>query len=289
MKKSNSIIVIVVTALWLPLNGHAFKLNFDMDKLKGVAEKVKALKEPDESDEIELGKGVSSTLLGAAPLVNDAELQAYVNQLGKWLALHTQRPNLPWRFGVLDDNGVNAFATPGGNVFITRGLILRLRDEAELAGVLAHEISHVVDKHVLKTMQKGAAAGLAGDALSLYAERKGKDDYAKVVNASTELYTRGLDKDDEFAADRAGVVIAARAGYDPYGLASVLQTLSSINPKDDAVALMFKTHPDSGERLEILTGLMDGRLDNFADQARVADRFARMMQGHVARYRPAAH
>jgi predicted Zn-dependent protease len=281
-------IAIATLALSLSLQAQAFNLNLNLDKLKGVADKVKALREPDEKDEIELGNGVSSTLLGAAPLVNDSELQAYVNQVGRWLALHCARPGLPWRFGVLDDNGVNAFATPGGNVFITRGLMLRLRDEAELAGVLAHEITHVVEKHVLKTMQKGAVAGLAGDAVSHYAERKGKDDYTKIVSASTELYTRGLDKEDEFAADRAGVVIAARAGYDPYGLASVLQTLASINPKDDAVALMFKTHPDSGERLEKLTGLMDGRLDSLADQARVADRYARVMKAHLARYAAAA-
>jgi predicted Zn-dependent protease len=165
--------------------------------------------------------------------------------------------------------------------------LLRLRDEAELAGVLAHEITHVLEKHALKTMKKGAAAGLAGDVLNHYAEKKGKEDYTKLVSASTELYTRGLDKEDEFAADRAGVVIAARAGYDPYGLPSVLQTLASINPKDDAVALMFKTHPDSMVRLEKLTGLMEGRVDNLAEQPRVAERFARIMRAHVARYRPA--
>jgi beta-barrel assembly-enhancing protease len=287
MKSNRIIFIVLAAALSLAPAAQAFKLNLDFDKLKGAVDKVKQLKEPDENDEIELGKGVSTNLLGAAPLVNDLELQAYVNQVGKWLALHTSRPALPWRFGVLDDDGVNAFATPGGNVFITRGLMLRMRDEAELAGVLAHEISHVLEKHAMKTMQKGAAVGLAGDVLSHYAEKKGKEDYTKLVNASTEIYTRGLDKDDEFAADRAGVVIAARAGYDPYGLASVLQTLSSINPKDDAVALMFKTHPDSGERLEKLVGLMDGRLDNLAEQPRVADRYARVMQAHVARYQPA--
>jgi predicted Zn-dependent protease len=162
-----------------------------------------------------------------------------------------------------------------------------MRDEAELAGVLAHEISHVVEKHALKTMKKGAWAGLFGDALSHYAEKKGKEEYTRLVGGFTEIYTRGLDKEDEFAADRAGVVIAARAGYDPYGLCGVLQTLASINPQDDAVALMFKTHPDSAERLEKVTGLMDGRLDNLSDQPRVADRFARVMNAHVTHYQPA--
>ncbi len=267
-----------------PLSAHAFKL--DTDKLKGIVDKTKALKDPTEADEIELGKGISANILGAAPLVNDAELQNYVNRVGRWIAIHSERPALPWHFGVTDDNDVYAFSTPGGYILLSRGFLLHMRDEAELAGVLAHEIMHVVEKHIIKTMKKGAFTGLFGDALSSYAEHKGKESYSKLVNGGTELYTRGLDKEDEFAADRAGVVLAARAGYDPYGLPSVLQTLASINPKDDAVALMFKTHPDSGVRLEKVTSLMDGRLDKLADQPRVPTRFAQIMKAHVARYQP---
>jgi predicted Zn-dependent protease len=135
-------------------------------------------------------------------------------------------------------------------------------------------------------MRKGAVAGLAGDVLGAYAEKQGKENLTKIVGGFTEIYTRGLDKEDEFAADRAGVVIAARAGYDPYGLPSVLQTLASINPQDSAVALMFKTHPDSDERLKLVTDAMDGRLDKLADQPRVASRFAQVMQAHVAQYQP---
>jgi len=282
MKKSVVTIFAIAAALALPFGAQAF--NLDFDKLKGVVEKVKSLREPSDSDEIELGKGISANLLGASPLVNDPALQNYVNRVGKWVALHSDRPNLPWHFGVLEDDDINAFATPGGYVLITRGLLMRMRDEAELAGVLGHEITHVVEKHALKTMRKGALAGLAGDALSAYAEHKGKENYSKVVNAGTEIYTRGLDKEDEYAADRAGVVLAARAGYDPYGLPSVLQTLASINPQDSAVALMFKTHPDTGERLKLVTDTMEGKLDKLAEQPRVANRFAQIMQAHVAHY-----
>jgi predicted Zn-dependent protease len=162
-----------------------------------------------------------------------------------------------------------------------------MRDEAELAGVLAHEVSHVVEKHALKTMRKGALAGLAGDTLSNYAEKKGQEDFTKIVSAGTEIYARGLDKEDEYAADRAGVVIATRAGYDPYGLPSVLQTLASINPQDDAVALMFKTHPDSGKRLELVSNSMEGRLDKFIDNPRVGSRFSSILKSHIATYKPA--
>lgn len=278
-------VVLLVTVLCAPA-AQALKLDdLNVDKLKEVKGKLKTLKEPSEADEIEIGRGVAANLLGAAPPVNDPALQAYVNRIGQWVAMHTERPDLPWHFAVLDTDGVNAFATPGGYVFITRGMLLRMRDEAELAGVLAHEVSHVVEKHALKTMRKGKLAGLAGDALSSYAEKKGKADLTKIVSAGTELYARGLDKEDEFAADRAGVVIAARAGYDPYGLPSVLQTLASINPKDDAVTLMFKTHPDSGKRLELVSNSMEGRLDKFIDSPKVESRFSSVIKSHISAYK----
>ena len=279
-------VLLLAAALCAPA-AQALKLDdLNVDKLKQVKGKLKTLKEPSEADEIEIGKGVAANLLGAAPPVNDPQLQAYVNRIGQWVAMHTERPDLPWHFAVLDTDGVNAFATPGGYVFITRGMLLRMRDEAELAGVLAHEVSHVVEKHALKTMRKGKLAGLAGDALSNYAEKKGKADFTKIVSAGTEIYARGLDKKDEYAADRAGVVIATRAGYDPYGLPSVLQTLASINPKDDAVALMFKTHPDSGKRLELVSNSMEGRLDKFIENPRVKSRFYSVIKSHTATYKP---
>ena len=254
---------------------------FDFDKLRSIGEKLKPLKPTSEGDEITLGKDVAANLLGAAPLVNDPALQAYVNKVGLWVALHTSRPNLPWRFGVLDTNSVNAFATPGGYVFITRGMLLRMRDESELAGVLAHEISHVVEKHALSTMRKGKLVDLASDALS-----RNKPEYAKLVSAGTEIFARGLDKEDEFAADRMGVVLSARAGYDPYGLPATLQTLSSINPKDDAVSLMFKTHPDSENRLELVLNAMEGHFDQYADQSKVENRFTSIIKSHNSTYKP---
>ena len=277
-------ILFLLTASLLTSAAHAVKL--DLDKLKDVKEKLKVLKEPSEADEIEIGKGVAANLLGAAPPVDDAKLQAYVNRVGKWIALYSDRPDLPWHFAVLDTDGINAFAVPGGYIFITRGMLLRMRDEAELAGVLAHEVTHVVEKHALNTMRKGNLAGLAGDALGKYAEKKGKEEFTKIVSAGTEIYARGLDKEDEFAADRAGVVIAARAGYDPYGLPSVLQTLASINPQDDAITLMFKTHPDSGTRLELVSNAMERHFDKFVDQPRVESRFSSIIKSHISSYKP---
>ena len=248
--------------------------SLDVNRLVDTVKNVgKAVREIDEPDEIAIGRDVASRLLGAAPLAADPGLQRYVNHVGRWLAVQTERPDLPWQFGVLEAPQVNAFAVPGGTIFITRGLLERMRNEAELAGVLGHEIVHVLRKHHLKAIQKGAQTGLAGDALSAALKDRGGAARDKLIAFGTEMYSRGLDKSDELEADRVGIVIAARGGYDAYGLASVLQTLQAMNAQDSAVALMFKTHPAPGARLETLAERMQPVLDAYAGQAQLAERF----------------
>lgn len=256
------------------LPADAFELN--LNKLGGLLGKARDVKEVDEKGEIQIGQGVASSLLGAAPLVADERMQKYVNQLGRWLALQTERPDLNWHFGVLDSPNVNAFAAPGGYIFITRGLLLKLRNEAELAGVLAHEIAHVLRRHHLNAIQKNARVGIVADVLSIATQDKQHSETLdKVINAGTELYARGLDKDDEFEADRMGVIIAARAGYDPYALPSVLQTLEAMNPQDSGLALMFKTHPSPSSRLDLLDKTMQSSLDKYAGQPTLPERFVK--------------
>lgn len=250
------------------------QFNFDLGRaIEAVKSLGRATAEIDEKQEIEIGRDMAARLLGAAPLVNDARLQRYVNNVGRWLASQTERSDLPWRFGVLEAPQVNAFAVPGGTIFVTRGLVLRMRSEAELAGVLAHEIAHVLKKHHLKAIQKGAQAELAGEALSIAMRDSNSAARGKLVRFGTEMYARGLDKSDELEADRLGVVIAARGGYDAYGLPAVLQTLQASNPEDSALALMFKTHPSPAERLDALSERMQPTLDAYAGQPSLAERF----------------
>jgi predicted Zn-dependent protease len=249
-----------------------FNINRLVDSVKNVG---KATQEIDEKQEIEIGQDMAARLLGAAPLVDNARLQRYVNSVGRWLASQSERPDLPWRFGVLDAPQLNAFAVPGGTIFVTRGLVQSMKSEAELAGVLAHEIVHIVKKHHLKAIQKNAQASLAGDALALALDRSrgGSENRQKLISFGTEMYSRGLDKGDELDADRLGVVIAARGGYDPYGLPAVLQTLQAMNPEDSSLALMFKTHPAPAERLDALGEKMQPTLDAYSGQAQLAERF----------------
>jgi predicted Zn-dependent protease len=250
-----------------------FKLDLNrmVDSVKNA---TKATRDIDEKEEVAIGRDLAARLLGAAPLAADARLQHYVNNVGRWLASQTERPDLPWHFGVLDAPQLNAFAVPGGTIFVTRGLVARMRSEAELAGVLSHEIAHVLRKHHLKAIQKGAQSALAGDALAMAIKDQRSDARDKLISFGTEMYSRGLDKSDELEADRLGVVIAARGGYDAYGLPSVLQTLQAMNPQDSGLALMFKTHPAPGERLDALGEKMQPTLDRYSGRPQLAERFA---------------
>ena len=245
---------------------------------------IEGQRDMSEAEEITLGSGIASNMLGAAPLWQDKKAQRYVNQVGQWLAAQTERPDLPWHFGVLDDAEFNAFAAPGGYVFISRGLLQSMRSEAELAGVLAHEIAHVVRKHHLNAIKKAADrsiwAEIGGKGATMLSQTSSMSKYkemtpalTKLATAGTEMYARGLDKGDEFEADRMGVVIATRAGYDPYGLPAALQMLQTLNPSAAGLALMFRTHPSFSERLDQLSQVMTGEFDQFEKQPALAARF----------------
>ena len=252
------------------------QFSLDLNKLLDIGKKATQLKEVSQEEEVEIGRGVASNLVGIAPLVPDPKLQRYVNAVGEWVALHTERADLQWHFGVLDTPDVNAFATPGGWIFITRGLLARMSSEAELAGVLAHEMSHVLQKHHLKAIQKNAMVGIGVDVAGIFAAQKGAQRAAqleRVANVGTELYARGLDRDDELEADRMGVVIAARAGYNVYGLVEVLQELEAASPSDSQMALLFKTHPAPRARLDALEKAMVPALDRYAEQPGLEARF----------------
>jgi len=151
-----------------------------------------------------------------------------------------------------------------------------MQSEAELAGALAHETVHVVEKHHLDAVQKQARLDLAVSIAGTQVDEKDRGQLERISSGFRELYSRGLDKQDEFEADRKGVVIAARSGYDPFGLPAVLQTLAGMNPDDAALAFLFKTHPPPAKRLSLLEPFF-GRLDAFANQPQLSQRFMTQM------------
>jgi len=216
-------------------------------------------------EEHAIGRQIAGNLLGAAPLVADAGLQRYVNQVGQWVADGSERPDLPWRFGVIDSEDINAFAAPGGYVFVTKGLYKKLQNEAELAAVLGHEIGHVVRQHHLKLLQQSQIVSAVGGLLGQKLQNKNQI-VQNLIGNGAEIVARSLDKDAEYEADRMGMILAVRAGYDGYALPAVLQEIGHVPAQDSRMALLYKTHPHPEDRLLRLgeavasIDLPDGRL-----------------------------
>ena len=243
----------------------------DVNKVIDAGKKVaEAGKEYTQEEEIQLGESLAAGFLGAAPLDKDERLQRYVNRVGRWVALQSERADLPWTFGVIQADTINAFAMPGGVVIISHGLLKRLQNESELAGVLAHEIAHVVQKHQLKAIQSGALGDIGGMVLKEAADRSkfGRQTGGAFSGAAADLIKNGifikpLDRGLEYEADRMGVVLAARAGYDPYGFVAVLQMLAQVKDTDEAGILA--THPSAAERLAELEKVVPA-LERYAGQ-----------------------
>ncbi|MDW5417768.1 M48 family metalloprotease [Iodobacter sp. CM08] len=244
------------------------------DTVKNTAEANRTIS-PEEEQLV--GAGLASNLLGAAPLVASPALQHYVNQVGMWVAKQSEQPNLAWHFGVIDSPNINAFATPGGYILLTRGLMNILRSEAELATVLGHEIGHVLKHHHMRAIQADKGKEAFGSALQgvvAYKDGGAKNQLgANVIKGFSETYIRGLDKGDEYEGDVIGMVLAARAGYNPYALVSVLQTMAAINPQDSTVALMFSTHPSPSDRLNKIDQVIGDKLESFAGGIENTKRF----------------
>jgi len=229
------------------------------------------------AEEIQMGNELAGGFIGLTPLVKNVELQSYVNDLGMWLALQSEMPDLPWRFGILDTDDYNAFSMPGGVILLSKGVIKRCKSESELAVILAHEIAHVLKRHHVKALQQEAQnMGFAslGEAAAANSSDKNTAAIAtEVVKAGSQLYSRGLDKNDEYEADRMGMVLAARAGYNPFALVRILSDIKTMDPASDRFSLMFKTHPTPNDRLTQVRAALTGKLDAFAQNKVESSRF----------------
>lgn len=196
--------------------------------------------------------------------MKDAKLQQYINRVGRWVASQSERSDLTWYFGVIASNDLNAFAAPGGYIFVTKGLYRTLRNESELVGVLAHEVGHVIKKHHLKILQQSRVVDMGSKVL---AKKVGENEHIKkLIGNGAEIFARSLDKNAEYEADRIAVVLAARAGYEPFGLPTVLQDIGHVAKDDSRVSLLFKTHPHPDDRLIHLGEAIDDRLDGLKGQ-----------------------
>jgi beta-barrel assembly-enhancing protease len=201
--------------------------------------------------EIGLGRGVAAKMLGAFNMVDDPALQAYVGKVGMHVASRGERQALPWRFVVVDAPAINAFAVPGGIIFITRGLYTLLETEDELAAIIGHEIAHVQRRHHYEVMKQQKLVGVLSDtaASQLTVDNAMLE---KIWSRATEVMVRGLDKSAEFEADRDGMVLAARAGYDSSALLTVLEKIGASAAGGTDAALLYSTHPSPAARVAAL-------------------------------------
>ena len=199
-----------------------------------------------EAEEIELGSDVSAKIRQRFGVVQDAAVHKYVALVGHVLAQQTSRPKLPWTFIVLDTDGVNAFAAPGGFVHITRGALGLMKTEAQLAGVLGHEIAHVAQKHTVNAIRKNKIVQ-AGTNETLKDRRMFLD---QLANRAYEMVLESsFDRGDELDADKEGILAAQKAGYAGTGLAEFLTLLAERNKGQAQKNGLFASHPETQERI----------------------------------------
>lgn len=203
-----------------------------------------------EEKEIALGQENDAQVRTEMGSYDDRALQDYVTSVGMKLAINSERPNLPWHFTVADVPAINAFALPGGYIYITRGILPFLDDESQLAGVLGHEIGHVTARHSAQQYSKSTLSQVGLLATAIFAP--GGQAIAQGGGAGLGLLLMKNSRDDEAEADGLGVRYASRAGWDPAGVPRMLTTLGRIEETSDnkGVPNWMATHPQPEDRVQ---------------------------------------
>jgi predicted Zn-dependent protease len=202
-----------------------------------------------EAEEIAMGQQADAEIRREMGVYPDQELQRYVQDLGMRLAEHSHRPNLPWTFTVVDSPAINAFAVPGGFVYITRGILPYLGDESELAGVLGHEIGHVTARHVNKQYSRQAMGGIGLMVLSIFVPQTAP--FQDVSSMGLGVLFLKYGRDDELQSDKLGMEYESAIGYDPSAVPRFLSTLARVDKLSErGVPNWLSTHPQPESRVE---------------------------------------
>lgn len=209
-----------------------------------------------EAQEIEMGKQTDSEVAAQFGLYDDPELKAYVNKLGLAMAAKTQRPGLPYRFAVLDSPVVNAFAVPGGSIYVTRGIVAMMSSEAELAAILGHELGHITARHSVRRMSQQMLAQIGLVAGSLISKEFAK--YAGLAGIGIQVLFLKYSRDDERQADALGVDYSRLSGYNPADMAVTFAALQKMGDLSGGHSLpgFLSTHPLSSERIKNVQAML---------------------------------
>jgi predicted Zn-dependent protease len=200
-----------------------------------------------EDQEIQMGRELDAQVRQEMGIYQDEALGKYVEDIGMRLARLSPRPNLPWHFTIIDSPAVNAFALPGGYIYITRGIVAAMNSEAQLAGVIGHEIGHVTARHTAQQITRSQIAGvglLAGMILSSDVAR-----YGELAQQSLGLLFLKFSRDDETQADELGIRYCTKAGYDPREIPPTYDMLGRLALREGGgLPSWMSTHPDPGDR-----------------------------------------
>ncbi|HUS20460.1 MAG TPA: M48 family metalloprotease [Aeromicrobium sp.] len=264
MKHAALALALVLTAA--PAFAQLGGLGGKIGKAKEIGDKVADLK-VSETDERKIGEAVSTKVRQEFGVYQNAAVTKYVTLVGSVLAETSERPNLKWEFIVLDTDGVNAFAAPGGIVHITRGALGMIKSEAELAGVLGHEVEHVAQKHTVKAIEQSKRIKLGTDVAA------GSREWVNALadNVYDDLVENGFDRAQENDADEKGIVLAAKVGYNPSGLGTFLTKLMERNKGESDRNGLFASHPETEGRVDRLNKQI--KTDKLAATAMVAPRY----------------
>jgi predicted Zn-dependent protease len=240
-----------------------------------------------EQQELDMGRTYSQQVLKENPRYADEKLQAYVQQVGERVAAHSHRSNLQYHFTVVDSPDINAFALPGGYIYIHRGLLAYLNSEAELAAVLGHEVGHVTARHSVQQQSQATVWGILGQAAAI---GTGVGAAADVTNALGSAVVKGYGRDMELEADGLGAHYLARSGYDPQAMIEVIKVLKNqeLFARDQALKRgqavpassyhgIFDSHPDNDQRLQQVIG--PARALVAGQQAVNRERFLQHLEG----------
>ena len=210
-----------------------------------------------ESQEIQMGQEGAKEVAQTIGFYNDARVQSYVADIGKRMAAQSERPNLPWEFHVVDDASVNAFAIPGGFIYVTRGLMGSINTEAELATVVGHEIAHVTNRHSVQQISKAQLAQLGLGIGSILSSDIAK--FGQIAGAGLGLLFLKYGRDAENQADQGGFRYALAQNYDVREMPKVFETLSRLSESGGGGRLpeWLSTHPDPGNRIKHIDAMLD--------------------------------
>ena len=237
-----------VFTMFMPVDAEAGRSRARASQLRNI------VSENDVKAEIQFGREIGARILGQYALLDDEKLHKYVNLVAASIARNAGRPEITFRVAVLKSDSINAYAAPGGYIFITKGLIMKMENEAELAAAIAHEIAHITGRHIVKELDirgeddsasSGITQMIGGAGAPAKAAFSGMVDKAVGI-----LFERGYKKTDEKDADASGAVYMALTGYDPAVFETLFNRIKAARGTETEV--LNKTHPSFDERIKLI-------------------------------------